>query len=87
MDYQHTIIINFLKSLNVRFINFIVLLYYQRNVSNNARNIESRLLVILRTSVSHDEVMDVVVGVRISGLQGEHVSVRRCVQLNDRLHR
>jgi len=58
-----------------------------RNISINARNIESRLLVILRTSVSHDEVMDVVVGVRIPGLKGKHVSVRRCVQLNDRLHR
>lgn len=73
----------------MRFINFIH--YYiingSRNVSNNAQSIESRLLVILRTSVSHDEVMDVVVGVRISGLKGEHVSVRRCVQLNDRLHR
>ena len=57
------------------------------NVQVNVRNIESRLLVALRTSISYDEVMDVVVGVRIPGLKGEHVSVRRCVQLDDRLHR
>lgn len=31
--------------------------------------------------------MDVVIGVGIPGLEGEHVSVRRCVQLDDRLHR
>lgn len=31
--------------------------------------------------------MDIVVGVGIPGLEGEHVSVRRCVQLNDSLHR
>jgi len=30
--------------------------------------------------------MDVVVGVGIPGLKGEHVSVRWCVQLDDRLH-
>lgn len=73
------------------FIEINLVLYYiiycQRNISVKARNIESRLLVLLRTSISHDEVMDVVVGVRIPGLKGEHVSVRRCVQLNDRLHR
>jgi len=49
-------------------------------------SIEFRLLVLLRTSISHDEVMDVVVGVGIPGLKGEHVSVRWCVQLDDRLH-
>lgn len=37
-------------------------------------------------SVSDDEVVDVVVGVGVSGLEGEHGRVGRRVQLHHRLH-
>ena len=39
------------------------------------------------TPVSDEEVVDVVVSVRIPGLQGEDGRVGRCVELDDGLHR
>lgn len=50
-------------------------------------NFDYSYYIIIRTSISHDEVMDVMVGVGIPGLKGKHVSVRRCIQLDDCLHR
>lgn len=40
----------------------------------------------IRTSISYDEVVNIAVGVRIPCLKGKHVSIRRCIQLYDRLH-
>lgn len=40
----------------------------------------------LLTSISYDEIMDVMVSVRVSGLQSEHRSVWRSVELYHSLH-
>lgn len=39
------------------------------------------------SSVTHDEVVDVVVSVGVAGLQSENRGVWWCIQLHDRLHR
>ena len=51
------------------------------------KQLETFQLKTLLTSVSDEEVMKIVIGVRIFGLKREHPSVGGCVELDDGLHR
>jgi hypothetical protein len=41
----------------------------------------------LLTSVSHEEIVKIVIGIRVFGLQRKHPSVWGCVKFDDSLHR